>query len=342
MKKQKQKKKDDNLVLIDADSMIYIIGSELENMQLEPLGEIKLDEFIKDILIVTGAKYYLGFFGKACGRNFRKDVAVTKPYKGNRNEEKPDWFKFWSPVLTRRMEEYWGFQPCCNIEADDAVVIGAKKFKNQFNKVTISTPDKDLFQCGDTWFYDYMKRTTVYCNEEVAIRHLCKQLIKGDNTDNIPGLPGAGDKIADEFLAEALENKYRTTDMLGEVEKFFIKWFREVMLAKTAKKQEKVYLDNYKITNNIKRFTATIKSDALAEFKVDKSEIKSELDCKLYYKEMLALIKMIDTEEEAKKHEFVLMEPNLDNTVDWTQIDIFTNELEMTPDEEEFEFLNNL
>jgi hypothetical protein len=42
-------KKKNNLVIIDADSMIYIIGSELEHLQLEPLGIMKLDEFISDI-----------------------------------------------------------------------------------------------------------------------------------------------------------------------------------------------------------------------------------------------------------------------------------------------------
>jgi hypothetical protein len=50
--------KENNLVIIDADSMIYIIGSELEHLQLEPLGIMKLDEFISDILITTGSKDY--------------------------------------------------------------------------------------------------------------------------------------------------------------------------------------------------------------------------------------------------------------------------------------------
>jgi hypothetical protein len=113
--------KENNLVIIDADSMIYIIGSELEHLQLEPLGIMKLDEFISDILITTGSKDYLGFIGGK-GRNFRKDIAITKPYKGTR-PEKPEWFVFWQPILAQRMIEHWGFQPCDNIEADDACAI---------------------------------------------------------------------------------------------------------------------------------------------------------------------------------------------------------------------------
>jgi hypothetical protein len=61
--------------------MIYIIGSELEHLQLEPLGIMKLDEFISDILI-TGSKDYLGFIGGK-GRNFRKDISLLlSPTKG--------------------------------------------------------------------------------------------------------------------------------------------------------------------------------------------------------------------------------------------------------------------
>jgi hypothetical protein len=51
--------------------MIYIIGSELEHLQLEPLGIMKLDEFISDILITTGSKDYLGFIGGK-GRNLKR------------------------------------------------------------------------------------------------------------------------------------------------------------------------------------------------------------------------------------------------------------------------------
>jgi hypothetical protein len=88
--------------------MIYIIGSELEHLQLEPLGIMKLDEFISDILITTGSKDYLGFIGGK--EDFRKDIAITKPYKGTR-PEKPEWFVFWQPILAQRMIEHWGFQP---------------------------------------------------------------------------------------------------------------------------------------------------------------------------------------------------------------------------------------
>jgi hypothetical protein len=76
--------KENNLVIIDADSMIYIIGSELEHLQLEPLGIMKLDEFISDILITTGSKDYLGFIGGK--EEISEKISITKPYKGTRPE----------------------------------------------------------------------------------------------------------------------------------------------------------------------------------------------------------------------------------------------------------------
>jgi hypothetical protein len=91
------------------------LGSELEHLQLEPLGIMKLDEFISDILITTGSKDYLGFIGGK-GRNFRKDVAITRPTKGP--GEKPSGLYFGN-LLAQRMIEHWGFQPCDNIETDD-------------------------------------------------------------------------------------------------------------------------------------------------------------------------------------------------------------------------------
>jgi hypothetical protein len=84
------------------------------------------------------------------------------------------------------MIEHWGFQPCDNIEADDACAIARVKYGDMYSKITIASPDKDLLQIADTWFYDYSKRTTIFCNETVSLHKFCHQLITGDSTD-IPG-----------------------------------------------------------------------------------------------------------------------------------------------------------
>lgn len=333
-------KSTNNLVIIDADSLIYIIGSELEHLQLEPLGIMKLDEFISDILITTGSKEYLGFIG-GDGRNFRKDIAVTKPYKGTR-PEKPEWFVYWQPILVSRMIEHWGFQPCDNIEADDACAIARARYGDLYNKIIIASPDKDLLQIGDTWFYDYTKRVTIYCDSTVSLHKFCHQLITGDSTDNIPGCFGAGKVAADIEVGSIAKEGLCKEKAIERVKHFYISWHTEVFKKKLAVKQEKEFLDNHKKTNGITRLTAALKSAALKSFVVDTSSVMSTADAVLLFKEQFTLVKLLDTEEDALKHGFVLTAPITNTTIDWDSIEIFHEELDQMAEEERFEFEDDL
>jgi hypothetical protein len=60
------------------------------------------------------------------------------------------------------------------------------------------------------------------------------------------------------------------------------------------------------------------------------------------FKEQYTLVKLIDNEEEAAKYSFILREPVTNNSVDWDSIDIFHNEMEMVPEEEHFDFEDDL
>lgn len=334
--------KENNLVIIDADSMIYLIGYDLSAMQLEPLGILKLDEFIEDILVTTGSKEYLGYFAGSCGRNFRKDIAVTKEYKGNRSKEKEDWYEFWEPILKKRMEEHWGFEPVCNMEADDACAIAVSTYKDKYNKVTIASPDKDLFQIPDTWFYDYNKRTTVFCDATVSMHKLCGQLITGDSSDNIPGCLGAGPSKAKNFLLEATTNNWDDSSLLDKVKEFYVTWHTQTLKEKLIAKQEKEYLVEYKKANDLKRFTKVLKDKALQSFVPDTSSILSEVEAKLLYTEQYKLIKLIDNEKDAKVHGFEMTKPILNTSVDWENIITYEEELNLMPDEEDFDFQDDL
>jgi hypothetical protein len=67
----------------------------------------------------------------------------------------------------------------------------------------------------------------------------------------------------------------------------------------------------------------------------------SEVDAIILFKEH-TLVKLIDNEEEAAKYSFILREPVTNNSVDWDSIDIFHNEMEMVPEEEHFDFEDDL
>jgi len=333
---------DENLVLIDADSIIYVVGYELAEMPLEPIGIIKIDEFITDILIATGSKNYQGFFGGRGGHNFRKDVAITKPYKGNRPGEKPEWFTYWSPIMKKRMEEHWGFEPCFNIEADDAVAIAAEKYKSIYGKVTIASPDKDLYQIPEVWFYDYIKRTTVFCTTSVSIVKFCQQLVVGDSTDNIQGCFGAGEGAAKEPIEKISSEGLDLPRALQVMKDFYVDWHTVVQRNKQGKKQEKVYLAKYKKDNDISRLTKALKSTALKDFVVDTSMLLDKTESLKLYAENYTLLRLLFTEEEGKKHGFILGEPIVDTSVNWAEIDIFHDDMEMMEEEQDFDDMEDI
>jgi hypothetical protein len=68
------------------------------------------------------------------------------------------------------MIEHWDFNPV-TILKDDACAIARVKYGDMYSKITIASPDKDLLQIADTWFYDYSKRTTIFCNETVSLHN---------------------------------------------------------------------------------------------------------------------------------------------------------------------------
>jgi hypothetical protein len=104
--------------LIDADSLVYAIGFSSQDIE-EPLAKWRLDEAINNILTDIGATDYEGWItGKG---NYRNDIAVTAPYKGQRKAEKPEHYD----ALREHMLKKWKFHKTEGIEADDAVGIAA-------------------------------------------------------------------------------------------------------------------------------------------------------------------------------------------------------------------------
>ena len=332
---------DNNLVIIDADSIMYIVGYELSEMRLEPLGLIKLDSFISDILIATESRDYLGFYGGG-GVNYRNAIAVTKEYKGNRAKEKPEWFEFWAPILKKRMKDFWGFQQCGNIEADDACAIAVEKYREEYNKITIASPDKDLYQIPECWFFDYYKRVTLYCNRTVSLHKLCGQLIQGDTTDNIPALSGAGKSAAATVVAVIAESGMEYNEAMDYIKEYYVEWNTVILKAKQAKKQEKVFLDVWKKENNVSRLTKKVKSDALATFKVDTSMLLDRIASIKLYKEQSQLLTLLTTEAQGKKHGFIMTDIITDDKVDWASIEIYAEGQEALSEDEDFEFIDEL
>ena len=132
-------------------------------------------------------------------KNFRHDVAKTRPYKGNRDEKKRPQHE---EAIRKYIRSTWDTTVCDGIEADDAMGI-AQCAADPF-ETCIVTIDKDLDMIPGL-HYNFVKEERYETNEEEAWRIFCTQLLMGDSTDNIPGLPRIGKAKAAGML-EALEH----------------------------------------------------------------------------------------------------------------------------------------
>ena len=171
------------IALIDADSLIYYeMGKETLEIALDGI-----DSRINQMLQITGATHYAGFLTQ--GKCFRYKVAKNRPYKGNRKYgDKPIIF----PAIKEYLKQKWGCTVITQLEADDLVSVFHK------DKTTIiCSPDKDVLYQNIGSHYNYGKAELVVVTKLDAIRFLWKQVLMGDSTDGIEGLPKVGPKTAD-------------------------------------------------------------------------------------------------------------------------------------------------
>lgn len=164
-----------------------------------------------------------GLFAFDChGPNWRHDIFPD--YKGNR-PPKPEGMNA-QFVLMRHAASLFGMDVCQeqNYEADDLIATYTRLATENGIPVVIVTADKDLFQLVDddarVRVYNHMAKAPPPENDPYAIRYgvmfdegevekkfgvpprLLGDLLalKGDSSDNLPGVPGIGDKRGSELL----------------------------------------------------------------------------------------------------------------------------------------------
>lgn len=156
--------------------------------------------------------------------NFREEKAVSKEYKGGRKQEKPHHFY---NVLAHLMGNYPHEVNENGLEADDAICI--RQYKTWADGDTIiCSRDKDLRQCpGFHYSWEINKQAAVGPLFIEPLGFLEKrdttstgkpkpptlfggghkffyaQMLMGDSTDNIEGIPGYGPVFAYKLLNDA-------------------------------------------------------------------------------------------------------------------------------------------
>lgn len=186
------------LALIDADIITYRIGFASEDVS-EKLCLARCAEFMEELVMKPWVGDYQGFLTGS--NNFRKDVAVTAPYKGNRTQAKPKHYD----LIREYLVKAWGCTVEENQEADDAIGIKAYEIKDTDEYVIMSI-DKDLDMIRG-WHYNFIKDKKYLVDDQQAIRHFYTQILTGDRVDNIVGLKGIGPKKAAKILEDCTTEK---------------------------------------------------------------------------------------------------------------------------------------
>lgn len=179
------------VALIDADMLCYRIGFACDK-EVASVATRTMDSFIAELLgdLQDCEDYELHLTGKG---NFRNDIAVTVPYKGNRAELK-------KPVHLQALRDHlvndWDAKVAQGQEADDAISIRATELGD--NSVIVSL-DKDFDQVQG-WHYNFVKHDMYYVTAEEGLLNFYMQFLTGDRIDNIIGVKGIGPVKARKIL----------------------------------------------------------------------------------------------------------------------------------------------
>jgi 5'-3' exonuclease len=192
--------------LIDGDSLLYYsMGAET----LEK-GTEDLDSRIQTILNHCKCSVFIGFLTGRDGYRY----SVSPSYKANR-KHRPKPIIFYA--LREYLKQVYSFKEFPGLEADDLVSYYSQN--SEGIKTTICSPDKDvLYQCVGRHF-NYQKLEFIETSEWDSEKFLWKQILMGDSTDNIPGIPGVGIKTAENWL------KDRENDIGGFAFKKYVEKF---------------------------------------------------------------------------------------------------------------------
>ena len=180
--------------LLDADILCYRVGfateDEHENTAIETMAVFLEDLLMFDLVDTDDHELFLT--GKT---NFRNEVAVTVPYKGNRKDvKKPKHL----PLLREYLQTAWGASVSDGQEADDDIAIRATELGEESIIVSI---DKDFMQVPG-WHYNFVKKVKKHVTPEEGLRFFYKQILMGDSADNIKGIFRVGEKKATKMLAD--------------------------------------------------------------------------------------------------------------------------------------------
>lgn len=160
------------------------------------------------------------------GTSIRKRLEILPTYKAGRKTPPPDFFEQ-IPLLRDMLEAFsWPFYECDDYEADDIIGTLTKKAEAAGLETVLVSSDLDMLQLvsDKTRMYALKKGLShieefdpAAFEEKYGIRvdqFLDLKALMGDSSDNIPGVPGVGQKTAAKLLQdfETIDGIYDNLD----------------------------------------------------------------------------------------------------------------------------------
>jgi DNA polymerase I len=203
------------LFLIDGNSLVYraffALPESIATSKGQPTNAIfGFASMLVKLLTEYGSKPTIVVWD--AGASGRKEVYPE--YKGDR-PSRPDLLREQFPHFTPLVEAFGYMNVSCEgYEADDVIATLARRAREHGTEVMIVTGDRDTFQLvedgvrvmatgrgiTDTKIYDAQAVLDRYGIPPRSIPDFYG--LKGDTSDNIPGVPGIGDKTAAALLQQ--------------------------------------------------------------------------------------------------------------------------------------------
>jgi DNA polymerase-1 len=170
---------------------------------------------------------HIGVAFDPAGPNFRHEM--YDQYKANRDAT-PEDIKLSVPYIKTILEAYnIPVIQVAGFEADDVVGTLAKRFGSSESEVFMMTPDKDYAQLVDENIFMYKPARSGNAAEILGIKEINEKFgidspikvidilaLWGDASDNVPGVPGVGEKTAAKLISAfgSIDNIYLNIDKL--------------------------------------------------------------------------------------------------------------------------------
>ena len=172
------------------DAALHNVNVTMDTIKHHYLHERKLNPLVKVFLSGT--------------TNFRYDIYPE--YKQHRKKErKPHWLEECKQFL---VDQHKGFR-FEGFEADDLIGMTVESMRPTGVAMAIASNDKDFTQLGGEGVeqYDFTTGKIWSVTESQAMQYFYKQILIGDTSDGIPGIPKVGNQTALKILSGLTEER---------------------------------------------------------------------------------------------------------------------------------------